>query len=85
MNTYKRHHFNNVARNMNQYLAKIEYRRHYHAATDRENYLMMNSQPSSAYSSVGGLMASSLRAIGLPSNVVRYGRDFGSFFDSILS
>lgn len=84
MNTYKRHHFNNVARNMNHYLARIEHRRHYRVITDRQNYLVMNPKPLSAYSSFGGLMATSLRAIGMPSNFVRYGRDFASFFDSIL-
>ena len=84
MNTYKRHHFNNVARNMNHYLAGIEHRRHHRAITDQENYLPMNPKPSSAYSSFGGLMESSLRAVGMPTNVVRYGRDFASFFDIFL-
>ena len=84
MNTYKRRHFHNVARNMNNYVAVYGHRRQHPQITDQENYLLMYPRHSTSYHGYSGLFASSLRQIGMPSSLVDFGYGFGSFFDSIF-
>ncbi len=80
MNPYVfNYHFNNVARNMNNYVVASYHR---NRVRDQRNYLLMYQKPSLVTSGLSGLMAYGLQAVGMPANVVKFGYRFGSFLDN---
>jgi hypothetical protein len=83
MNPYMfHHHFNNVARNMNNYLIASSYNYYRNQSRDQRNYFIMYERPSLMNSGLSGLMAYGLSYIGLPANVVNVGYRFGAFLDN---
>ncbi len=81
MDPYRLMHFNNVARNMNNYaLASTD--NYYQSTSDQRNYLFMYEKPLLMNSGLGDVMSYSLQALGIPANIVQFIYNFGSFLDN---
>ncbi|CAF3435279.1 unnamed protein product [Rotaria socialis] len=85
MHPSRRHHFLNVARNMNNYVTAANHhyyrRQYYQSIHDRVNYLTMYQRPALVNAGLSGLFAYGLNYIGMSPSVVNFGYRVGYFFD----
>ncbi|CAF0796957.1 unnamed protein product [Rotaria sordida] len=86
MNPYKRNHFLNVARNMNNYIAASSQRYlrrpYYSPMRDRANFLSIYNEPLTTNFGLSGLIAYGLGGIGMLPNMINMGYYFGYFFNT---